>query len=103
MNESDYTRKKIMPVIRDRGGWACKKVAGPHSPVGMPDVLGCYRGRTLGLEVKLPTQSSYGVTEKQQHTLDVMAAAGAETAVVRLPEEVSAILDRIDKEADAVA
>lgn len=99
MNESEYTRRKIMPVIRDRGGWCVKKAAGRFNVTGMPDVHGCYRGRTLGLEVKKPG-GSYGVTEKQQDTLDAMAAAGAEVAVVTLPEEVHAILDAIDREAD---
>lgn len=99
MNESEYTRKKIMPVIRKRGGVCTKKVAGPNSAVGMPDLLGCYRGRSLCIEVKMPGQS-YGVTEKQQDTLDMWAAAGAETAVVRTPKEVEDILDRIDAEAD---
>lgn len=98
MNESEYTRKKIVPVITKRGGVGVKKAAGPHSPKGMPDWLGCYRGRSLALEVKKPDQS-YGVTEKQQATLDAWEAAGAEVAVVRLPEEVEAILDRIDAEA----
>lgn len=99
VNESTYTRKKIMPVIRERGGVVTKKVAGPRSAVGMPDLLGCYLGRALAWEVKLPN-GSYGVTEKQQDTLDAWEAAGADVAVIRTPDEVRARLDAIEREAD---
>lgn len=99
MNESEYTRKKIKPVIIERGGVVVKKAAGPHSPVGMSDLIGCYRGRALAWEVKMPRQS-YDVTEKQQHTLDEWEAAGACVGVVRSPEDAHALLDAIDKEAD---
>lgn len=99
MNESEHTRKKIMPVIRERGGWCTKKVAGPGSAVGMPDVVGSYRGRCLGVEVKLPG-GSWKVTEKQQDTLDQMELAGATVGVVRTPQDMHDLLDRIDAEAD---
>lgn len=102
MNESEHTRKKIKPVITERGGVCVKKAAGPHSPIGMPDLLGCYRGRALALEVKMPGQS-YGITDKQQYTLDLWKLAGAEVGVVRLPEDVEKILDRIDSEANYAA
>lgn len=99
MNESEYTRKKIMPRIRDRGGVAVKKAAGPHSPRGMPDVLGCYRGRAIALEVKLPGRENT-LTEIQRDTLDTWRAAGAEAAMVSDPGRVDDILDGIDAEAD---
>lgn len=99
MNESEYTRKKIKPVVVGRGGTLVKKAAGPHSVTGMPDTLGSYRGRALAWEIKMPGQS-YGVTEKQQATLDEWEAAGADAAVIRTPEEAHARLDAIDREAD---
>lgn len=99
MNESEYTRKKITPVIKNRGGVVTKKAAGPRQPVGMPDLLGCYLGRALAWEVKMPGQS-YGLTTKQQDTLDAWEAAGADVAVIRSPEEAAARLDAIEREAD---
>lgn len=99
MNESEHTRTHIMPVVRSRGGVVTKKVAGPNSAVGMPDLLGCYRGRALAWEVKLPG-GSHKVTPKQQDTLDAWEAADADVAVIRTAEDACARLDAIDREAD---
>ena len=99
MNESVYTRKKIMPVIVRRGGVCVKRAAGPHSPKGLADVTACYRGRTVVLEVKLPGRERT-LTEIQRDRLDDWQAAGAEAEMVTTPEQVEAILDRIDAEAD---
>lgn len=100
MNESEHTRKKIMAPIRARGGWCCKKVAGPRSSVGMPDVTACYRGWMVGLEVKMP-KAKRGLTDKQRDTLEEIRRAGGITGVVRTRAEVEAILDKIDAIEDA--
>lgn len=95
MNESEYTRRKIVPAITERGGVVTKKAAGPRQPVGMSDLLGCYRGRALAIEVKMPGQRR-GLTPKQKATLEKWEAAGAVTGVVWKREDVEKMLDFID-------
>lgn len=87
-----------MPRIRERGGVCVKRAAGPHSPKGLADVTGCYRGRTIVLEVKLPGRERT-LTEIQRDRLDEWRDAGAEAEMVTTPEQVDVILDRIDAEA----
>lgn len=94
MNESALS-KKIAKRIRDHGGWA-RKIAGGPGQAGLPDILGCYRGHALGLEVKVPGRENT-VTDLQAKTLEAMARGGAITAVVTTVQQVDRIIDRIDR------
>ena len=38
--------------INSRAGWWCYRATPP--PVGVPDLLCCYRGKFVGIEVKTP-------------------------------------------------
>lgn len=87
--------KKIARRIRDRGGWARKIPGGPHG-AGLPDVIGCYRGYMLGLEVKRPGKEST-VTTLQRETLNAMKTGGAIAVVITSVRHVDRILDRIDQ------
>lgn len=52
---------------------------------GLPDLVGCVRGRFLGLEVKRPKKGR--VSEIQLDTLGKIRAEGGEAQVVTSPEE----------------
>lgn len=94
MNEAALTAK-MARRMRDRGAWA-RKIAGGPTQSGLPDVLACYRGHFIGLEVKRPGKEN-NVTVLQQQTLDSMKGAGGITAVVTTVQQVDRILDKIDK------
>ena len=65
------------------------KTHGSVYVAGQPDILGCYQGRTLALEVKRPGGKP---TKLQQAVLKKWEAAGAVVAVVTSVEEVKELL-----------
>lgn len=45
---------KIMDRLHAEGGFWFKVHGGPFQMAGLPDILGCYKGRFIGIEVKCP-------------------------------------------------
>ena len=93
MKESDLSKKQAL-LIRQRGGWA-RKIAGGPTQAGLPDVIGCYRGRFLGIETKMPGKERT-LTELQKKTLSSMGSAGGIAVVATTVGQVRAVLDAID-------
>lgn len=52
MRESEF-QKKVLKLIRDRGGYAENIWGGGFQSAGIPDVLACYKGKFIGLELKV--------------------------------------------------
>ena len=50
-----------------------KEHGGPYGTSGVPDIICCYKGRFLGLEVKLPTGA---LTELQTRAIEKINRAG---------------------------
>jgi hypothetical protein len=69
------------------------KTHGSMYSAGQPDLLGCYQGRTLALEVKRPGGKP---TKLQAAILKKWGAAGAITGVVTSVEEVEKLLGQDD-------
>lgn len=69
-----------------------------NSAVGCSDILACYRGRFVALEVKRDGKSK--ATDNQAAFLDAVRLAGGVGEVVAGIDDVRAILDRIDAEMD---
>jgi hypothetical protein len=65
--------------------------------VGIPDLLVCYRGRFVGLEVKQPGEKP---SAKQKQILGEIEAAGGYCRVVSTVGEVAYLLEKIDAEVD---
>ena len=59
-----------------------------YSKKGEPDLLVCFRGRFVGLEVKDPKNKSYGATKLQLQRLKEIEKAGGISAVVTSPLDV---------------
>lgn len=95
MTESALT-SKMVGVLRARGAWAVKIVGGPVQRSGLPDILVCYRGRFVGIEVKLPGKER-NVTQIQAATLKAIHRAKGLSYVFTTVAEVEALLDRIDR------
>lgn len=73
-----------------------KVKGGPSQRRGVPDLIVCYRGRFMALEVKRPGGKP---TPLQAETLGKINTAGGITAVVRSELEVAVMLDVLDDSA----
>jgi len=60
--------KQILKVLREQGGWWIKTHGGLFQSSGLPDLLGCYRGRFIGIEIKVlgkkPTKIQENIIQK---------------------------------------
>lgn len=90
MNEADLT-KKIMRKLKGRGGFWVKVHGGPFQVTGLPDIIGCYKGRFVGLEVKVPGREST-LTPRQSLILSQILAAGGIAQMITSVEEAETAL-----------
>ena len=72
-----------------------KEHGGPYGTSGIPDIICCYKGRFLGLEVKLPRGQ---LTVLQKRALDRINAAGGIARRVESVDDVKAIIAQADRE-----
>ena len=86
--------KRITKVLDRRGAWWVKTTG--VSKVGCPDLLVCYKGRFLAIEVKRHRDSSYQLTRKQQHELERVKKARGIALVAYGVEDVEPWLNGID-------
>lgn len=54
MRESVF-QAKVIRYFRDRGGYVLNVAGGTQIPKGTPDLLVCYKGRFIALELKTDT------------------------------------------------
>jgi len=85
-------KKLVKDELRARGVWYFMPTTGGFGKSGVPDIVGCLRGRFVGIECKAPGKRST-VTELQKMRLQEIAAAGGFTAVV---DSVSDLRDLLD-------
>lgn len=72
-----------------------KEHGGPYGTSGVPDIICCYKGRFLGLEVKLPSGK---LTELQKHAIEKINRAGGIACRVESVDDVKAVIARVDFE-----
>jgi len=85
--------QKIRRHLAARGAWSAK-IQGSDDKfqeVGLPDLFACYRGRFIGLEVKLPGEKP---SPRQEVVLHRIREAGGIGQVVSSVDEVERILKR---------
>lgn len=46
--------RKIISMLHEHGAYAWKNHGNEFMPVGLPDIVGVYRGRMIAIEVKMP-------------------------------------------------
>lgn len=73
--------------------FAFKEHGGMYSTAGIPDIICCYKGRFLGLEVKQPTGR---LTELQKRTIEKINAAGGIALRVESEADVKSIILALD-------
>ena len=83
MTEATLTRH-IQAALREAGAWVYKTHGSALTRAGVPDLLVCYQGRFIGLEVKGPR----GVMEPRQLVeMAALVRAGGRALVVKSVEE----------------
>lgn len=77
--------RAIRQLLSSVGIFHYKAWGGPMSAPGVPDLIGCYKGRMIGIEIK----SQRGVvSDKQQDFLDKINRAGGVAFVARTIDDV---------------
>ena len=79
---------KTVPIC-----FAWKTHGGMYGTAGLPDVICCYRGRFVGLEVKTPSGK---LTKLQETTLRRIQAAKGQAFKVTSVEKVKEILQNLN-------
>lgn len=85
--------ERIMSYLRARGAFAEKLHGGMLQTTGLPDVVACYRGKFLAIEVKRPGGRA---TPMQEHILREIRKAGGFAAVATSVQDVATACDLID-------
>jgi len=62
--------------------------------MGLPDIIGCYKGWFVGIEAKRPGRSP---TKMQHYIMKRIEAAGGFAASIHSVEEAEAFLNEIDE------
>ena len=86
--------QKIKKLVRSRGGWCVKIHGSPYQDKGTPDILACYKGRFISIEVKTPR----GTPEPEQLAAQKqILEAGGKSLITHTVKEVKGVLDAIDE------
>lgn len=89
----EYLKGNPRKRIKGIGGWWLNFHGGSvYMPRGIPDIIGCFKGRFVALEVKRPDEQP---TKIQEKTLELLQAAGAVTGVVHNVDEVKEIIGKV--------
>ena len=90
--------KRIVAYIEGRGGRSFKIVGDEEGrqEAGIPDLLVCYKGFFIGLEVKQPG-AEHTVRPRQKHILKQIEEAGGVAEVVSSVEQVAMILEVVPR------
>lgn len=83
-----------MKALKERGGFWVKIHGGAIQTTGLPDIVGCYRGQFVAMEVKVP--GSGRLSERQRLMIERISTAGGILDVVTTTMEALALVDSID-------
>lgn len=93
MSQPEYRIvQKVKKYIRSRGGWVVKIHGGPYQDPGTPDLLACYLGRFLAIEVKTPRGVA---SDEQLAAQDAIIASGGRAIITHSVSDVAAVMDSI--------
>ena len=69
---------QVLPRLRAEGGWWVKIHGGPFQEAGIPDIIGCWKGHFVGIELKIEGEKPTGL---QKQVLNALHLAGARVGV----------------------
>jgi hypothetical protein len=90
--ESKLSRR-IMQMVRARGGWCFKVHASEYTTAGVPDIIICYKGYFIAFETKMPDGR---LSEIQEYRIKRIERAEGIVYVPRSVADATAALDDID-------
>lgn len=83
---------QIKKYLKSKGAYYVKYFGNSFSQVGVPDLLVCYKGRFIAIEVK----NEKGKTSPlQDYNIKAIKQAGGISLVARSVEDVSKVIDNI--------
>ena len=83
---------KIKAYLKSIGAYYFKHHGNQFSQVGVPDIIACYKGRFIGIEVKNETGKT---SPLQDVNLEMIANAGGIGVVARTVEDVKRVIDNL--------
>lgn len=83
-----------------RGAFIFKIHGGPTMMAGLPDLIMCYRGQFVAMEIKVPDPSSQPSTIQRRRIKEIRDAGG-HAYVVRSVESAVRVLARVDAALDS--
>jgi len=89
---------KIIKLLRSRGAWVMNVHGSPSQATGIPDLLVCYKGVFLAIEVKRPDRRSIEPTPLQAHNIAAIKKAGGQAYICWSTDQIEPILKRIDNQ-----
>lgn len=98
MNESKLT-SNIIKALKTHGGFWLKIHGSASQTTGIPDILGCYRGRFVALEVKIPGRAST-LSKRQRLMLTRIRQHGGTSAMITSTQDALEVILDIDSELD---
>lgn len=90
---------KILSALKSKGGFWFKVHGSAFQRAGIPDIVGCYRGQFVALEVKTPKDVDK-VSEVQKVMMLRIERAGGISKVVTSAEAAREVTDMIDQQLD---
>lgn len=87
--------RRIIKELKLRGGFWFKIWGNEHMMAGLPDIVGCYRGRFVAFETKNPEKRS-NMSVRQEYVHGLIKKAGGVVEVIVTPEEALGHIDRVD-------
>lgn len=85
--------KKILLFLNNNyPGFYFKSHGGPYQRIGLPDIMGSYQGRFVGIEVKRPDKRN-NTTASQKRVLFEIKNSGGISGVATSIDEVRRIMD----------
>jgi hypothetical protein len=92
----DKFKARILKELHALGGWWYTTPRTRFGRAGIPDIMGCFLGMFIAIEVKRPDgRGSYGVTASQQRVLDTIKAQGGEALVVDSEEDLQSLVKEL--------
>jgi hypothetical protein len=82
--------RSIMAALRQRGAFVFKVWGSEHMMAGLPDIIGCYRGQFIGVETKMPGNTT---SRRQDFVIDKIRKAGGRVVVAYSVREALEVLD----------
>ena len=92
MKES-HIQNKIIKYLNGIGAFSIKTIVTNRN--GSPDLICCFKGRYVALEVKAEKGT---VSQLQEHNIKLIKKSGGVAAVVRSVEDVKKVLENFPRE-----